>query len=145
MTKSQRKSSNSESQEAKKTPGQGIVDPTDWAVLSNLRHELGTHLNAIIGYSEMLLEDAGKQGQGNFIPDLQKINAAGKRILGLIDKIVKHAKIQSDVMDTGIQNLASSSATSPLIQDVLGTSCPSAEDPASTKPNEHGFLLVWAK
>jgi two-component system response regulator len=107
-----------------------------------LRHKLRTPLNTIISSSEMLLEDAEKQGQENFIPDLQKIDAAGQHIQRLINKIVKHSKIQPGEMDTDIQTLASSSVTSSLIQDVVSTTCPPAEDAASTKPNEQGFLLI---
>jgi two-component system response regulator len=90
----------------------------------------------------MLLEDAEKQGQENFISDLQKIDAAGQHIQRLINKIVKHSKIQPGEMDTDIQTFASSSVTSSLIQDVVSTTCSPAEDAASTKPNEHGFLLI---
>jgi two-component system response regulator len=109
---------------------------------AKLRHELRTPLNAIIGYSEMLLEDAEKQGQVNFIPDLQKIDAAGQRFLGLISNIVKHSKIQSGKMDTDIVALTSSSGTSSLIQDLVSTTRPLAEDAAWTKASEQGSLLV---
>jgi len=43
-----------------------------------MSHELRTPLNAIIGYSEMLQEDAADLDGGQLVPDLQKINAAGK-------------------------------------------------------------------
>jgi two-component system response regulator len=109
---------------------------------AKLRHELRTPLNAIIGYSEMLLEDAEKQGQVNFIPDLQKIDAAGQRFLGLINNIVKHSKIQSGKMDTDIVTLTSSSGTLSLIQDLVSTTRPLAEDAAWTKASEQGSLLV---
>src|SRR5262249_19759768 len=46
--------------------------------LANMSHELRTPLNAIIGYSEMLEEEAADLDQKTFIPDLQKINGAGK-------------------------------------------------------------------
>jgi len=54
--------------------------------LANMSHELRTPMNAILGYSEMLMEDAEDQGQEDFIPDLQKIHAAGKHLLGLINR-----------------------------------------------------------
>ncbi len=147
MTKTERKSPKTEFQDAlgdlKKTPGQGHdADCIPWAVLSNLRHELRTLLNAIIGYSEMLLEDEEKQDQENFIPDLQKIDAAGQRFLGLINNIVKHSKIQSGEMDTEIEALTSSSGTSSLIQGLVNTTRPLAEGAASTKASEQGYLLV---
>ena len=44
------------------------------AFLANMSHELRTPMNAIIGYSEMLQEDAEASGNAGFIPDLQKIH-----------------------------------------------------------------------
>jgi signal transduction histidine kinase len=39
---------------------------TQRAFLAHLRHELRTPINAIVGYSEMLLGDAADRGQGEF-------------------------------------------------------------------------------
>jgi adenylate cyclase len=54
--------------------------------LSKIRHSLRTPLNQILGYSEMLQEEAAEQGQEEFLPDLQKIHAAGQQLLGLINE-----------------------------------------------------------
>lgn len=54
------------------------------ALPSRLIHDLLTPLNQIIGYSEMLIEQAREQGQTDFVSDLQKTHAAGKRLLSLI-------------------------------------------------------------
>jgi len=69
------------------------------AFLANMSHELRTPLNAIIGYSEMLQEDAGDLGQTDFIADLQKIQAAGKHLLGLINDVLDLSKIEAGKMD----------------------------------------------
>jgi sigma-B regulation protein RsbU (phosphoserine phosphatase) len=50
-----------------------------------LIHELRTPLNQIIGYSEMLMEQAQEQGRNDFVPDLQKTQTAGKQLLALIN------------------------------------------------------------
>ncbi len=47
------------------------------------RHELRTPLNHIIGYSEMLIEEAGIEKR--MIPDLQKIHTAAHHLLDLIN------------------------------------------------------------
>ena len=73
--------------------------------LANMSHELRTPLNAIIGYSEMLKEDAEDLGQGDFIPDLQKIRAAGKHLLGLINDVLDLSKIEAGKMDLFIENV----------------------------------------
>ena len=44
---------------------------------SALIHDLRTPLNLIIGYSEMLIEQAQEQAQDDFLPDLQRILDAG--------------------------------------------------------------------
>src|SRR5450432_2118386 len=67
--------------------------------LANMSHELRTPLNAIIGYSEMLQEEAEDLGADAFLPDLQKINAAGKHLLGLINDILDLSKIEAGKMD----------------------------------------------
>ncbi len=67
--------------------------------LANMSHELRTPMNAIIGYSEMLTEEAEDLGQDTFIPDLQKINIAGKHLLLLINDILDLSKIEAGKMD----------------------------------------------
>ncbi|MEO6906708.1 MAG: response regulator [Abditibacteriaceae bacterium] len=47
-------------------------------------HELRTPLNHIIGYSEMLTEQAQDEGQNSFVPDLQKIHAAALQLMALL-------------------------------------------------------------
>jgi signal transduction histidine kinase len=73
--------------------------------LANMSHELRTPLNAIIGYSEMLTEDAEELEQNDFIPDLQKICAAGKHLLGLINDVLDLSKIESGKMELFIENV----------------------------------------
>jgi signal transduction histidine kinase len=60
-----------------------------------MSHELRTPLNAIIGYSEMLQEDAADLGAEQLTDDLQKINAAGKHLLELINAVLDLSKIEA--------------------------------------------------
>jgi signal transduction histidine kinase len=55
------------------------------ALPSGLIHDLRTPLNQIIGYSEMLMEQAQEAGQDDFVPDLQKVRAAGRQLLALVN------------------------------------------------------------
>ena len=71
--------------------------------LANMSHELRTPLNAIIGYSEILQEDAADKGDKAPIDDLQKIESAGRHLLGLINNILDLSKIEAGKMDVFIE------------------------------------------
>lgn len=63
--------------------------------LANMSHELRTPLNAVLGYSEILLEDAELDGRSADIADLQKISAAGKHLLSMVNDILDLSKIEA--------------------------------------------------
>jgi signal transduction histidine kinase len=91
--------------------------------LANMSHELRTPLNAIIGYSEMLQEEADEVGDQAYIPDLQKVNAAGKHLLGLINDILDLSKIEAGRMDLFIETFE----IGQLVRDVESIVQPLAE------------------
>ncbi len=72
--------------------------------LANMSHELRTPLNAIIGYSEMLQEDAEDARHGAFVPDLKKINAAGRHLLELINDVLDLSKIEAGKMELHLED-----------------------------------------
>jgi PAS domain S-box-containing protein len=76
---------------------------TKSSFLANMSHELRTPLNAIIGYSEILQEDAAEKGDKAPIDDLQKIESAGRHLLGLINNILDLSKIEAGKMDVFIE------------------------------------------
>ena len=82
--------------------------------LANMSHELRTPLNAIVGYSEMLQEEAEDLGVDSFIPDLQRVNAAGRHLLGLINDILDLSKIEAGRMDLFLETFN----VSDLVRDV---------------------------
>jgi PAS domain S-box-containing protein len=67
--------------------------------LANMSHELRTPMNAIIGYSEMLTDEAEDLGLPQFVPDLRKIRTAGKQLLELISDILDLSKIEAGKME----------------------------------------------
>jgi len=91
--------------------------------LANMSHELRTPMNAIIGYSEMLLEDAEDAGNEETIPDLRKIIAASKHLLALINDVLDLSKIEAGRMTLHLETFE----IAPLIDDVMATVQPLME------------------
>jgi signal transduction histidine kinase/DNA-binding response OmpR family regulator len=65
------------------------------AFLASMSHELRTPLNAVIGYSQMLQEEAEEDNRTSDLQDLQKIESAGKHLLELINSILEMSKIEA--------------------------------------------------
>ncbi|MEO1745753.1 MAG: histidine kinase dimerization/phospho-acceptor domain-containing protein, partial [Pseudomonadota bacterium] len=73
--------------------------------LAKMSHELRTPLNAVLGYSEILLEDAELDGNGAQISDLQKISAAGKHLLSMVNDILDISKIEAGKTELYVEDV----------------------------------------
>ncbi|MDE2577686.1 MAG: HAMP domain-containing histidine kinase [Hyphomicrobiales bacterium] len=67
--------------------------------LAKMSHELRTPLNAVIGYSQILLEDSEAEGDTASVEDLNKIYAAGRHLLSLVNAILDLSKIEAGRME----------------------------------------------
>jgi signal transduction histidine kinase len=67
--------------------------------LANMSHELRTPLNSIIGFSEMLTEDAEQLGNRQMVADLGKIRMSGAHLLDLISTILDLSKVETGKME----------------------------------------------
>jgi CheY-like chemotaxis protein len=77
-------------------------------------------LNAIIGYSEMLAEDAKDQGHERYLPDLQKIRDAGRDLLALIGDVLDLSKIEAGRMPLHLETFD----VPKMVRDVADTLAP---------------------
>ena len=93
------------------------------AFLANMSHELRTPLNAVIGYSEMLTEEARDRGLANLLPDLDKIHSSGKHLLRLINDMLDLSKIEAGKMEL----FAEVFEVPALVREVSSTIRPLAE------------------
>src|SRR5499427_614115 len=66
--------------------------------LANMSHELRTPMNAIIGVSELLLEDAQGLGRDDEVEPLERILRAARHLLALINDILDLSKIEAGKM-----------------------------------------------
>ena len=105
--------------------------------LANMSHELRTPMNAILGYSEMLMEDAEDIGQDDFVADLKKINQAGNHLLSLINDVLDLSKIESGKMEAFAEDFDVGS----LLDHVIGTAQPLMEKNANRLVVERGEQL----
>ena len=96
---------------------------TKSSFLANMSHELRTPLNAIIGYSEILQEDAADKGDKATTEDLQKIESAGRHLMGLINNILDLSKIEAGKMEVFIEPVE----IQVLIKEVLSIVKPLAD------------------
>jgi signal transduction histidine kinase/DNA-binding response OmpR family regulator len=85
--------------------------------LANMSHELRTPMNAIIGYSEMLMEDAEDEGNHEAASDLKKIHGAGTHLLSLINDVLDLAKIESGKMEVYLETFE----VQRMVDDVVAT------------------------
>jgi DNA-binding response OmpR family regulator len=65
------------------------------ATSAEMRHQLRTPLNHIIGYSEMLIEEADENQLERFAADMRKIHAAGKQLLADLNQLFGSKSKQS--------------------------------------------------
>jgi len=63
--------------------------------LANMSHELRTPLTAILGYSEMLAEDAAAADEAESERDLRRIHDSGRHLLRLIDDVLDLSKVEA--------------------------------------------------
>lgn len=91
--------------------------------LANMSHELRTPLNAVIGYSEMIEEEAKDSGVTQIASDAEKINRAGRHLLSLINDILDLSKIEAGKMDVYIEEFDINA----MLDDVIFTAQPLVE------------------
>ena len=95
--------------------------------VKDLRHELRTPINQIIGYGEMLEEEVSADGHDHYVDDLKKIGLAARNLLHAIDTLVL------DGNGTGDANAGQPRQQSP---DVPATKVRSGEYVASAGSGE---------
>jgi signal transduction histidine kinase len=70
--------------------------------LVNMTHRLRTPLNAVIGYSEMALEDAQQTYDEQQIADMSRINMASKHLLSLMTDVMDISKIEASETELSV-------------------------------------------
>ena len=64
------------------------------ALISKARHNLKNPVNAILGFSEMLIEDCEDEGFDSIALDLKKIHDSGTEILQIIEESLSDSNVE---------------------------------------------------
>jgi signal transduction histidine kinase len=75
------------------------------AFLANMSHEIRTPLNAMLGYAELVAEDASSAGQTQMVSDLGRVQSSGRHLLELVNDILDLSKIEAGRMDILIEDV----------------------------------------
>ncbi len=85
--------------------------------LATMSHELRTPMNAIIGFSELIQEDAEDAGHEMYSSDLQKIQTSAKHLLTLINGVLDLSKVEAGKMKLYLEQFE----IAPVVHEVAAT------------------------
>jgi CheY-like chemotaxis protein len=115
----------------------GVIDGSQLSAFgAQMRHELRTPANTVIGYAEMLIEDEAEL-EPRMADDVRKIHAAGKKLLAFVEDIINLSKVASGNVDVAME----SSGLASIIKDVVTTIRP-LETEAKKADRQGGKILV---
>lgn len=117
--------------------------------VATLRHDLRTPLNQIIGYSELLQEDAEENGQTSVRDDLARILSASRHLLAMINTVIEPHQIQllkevPDLKNLGVETSGNPTLFAQADLDVILPKIATVEtDPStSAKEGQASILIV---
>jgi signal transduction histidine kinase len=87
------------------------------AFLANISHELRTPLNNILGYTELLQEEATESGSEQYLSDLQKIHHASSHLLTLLNDLLDLSKVEAGKLTFHITTFDVRAAVASVIAD----------------------------
>ena len=99
-----------------------------------LRHDLRTPLNHILGYCELWIEDAEAELLEGFVADLHQMRRLSQGLLGRVDEVIKNVQTAADA-DIDLQ----AAVLPEMIKDVVESAAVAA---AGRKSHEKGRILV---
>ena len=91
--------------------------------LANVSHELRTPMNAIIGYSKLMLDGLDGELNAQQEADLQRVTTAADNLLTLINGLLDLSKIEAGRMEINVEELD----VEPLAADVMDVVRPQAD------------------
>ena len=68
-------------------------------LLAYVRQEFEAPVRALLGYAEIMIEDAQKQGQHSCVSDLQRLNQSAVKLKDLVSGLLAPGLVNRDFVD----------------------------------------------
>jgi signal transduction histidine kinase len=91
--------------------------------LASMSHEFRTPLNAILGYTELILDGIYGEPNARIQQVVERIQANGRHLLALINEVLDLSKIEAGKLELNLQTVE----LAPLIDEVMATARQLAE------------------
>ena len=91
--------------------------------LANVSHELRTPMNAIIGYSKLMLDGLDGELNSQQEADLQRVTAAADNLLSLINGLLDLSKIEAGRMEINVEEVD----VGPIVEDAVALVRPQSD------------------
>lgn len=105
---------------------------------AELRHALRTPITAIMGYAELLVEEAREDGLTSLLETVEALLAAARRLLSSIDAMVEFIHAGSIVSRTGVE----AGEGSGVVEQAISTLRSVFAEGASDEPRVTGSVLL---
>ncbi len=109
--------------------------------LANMSHELRTPINAIIGYSELLLQEVAGPISDGQRAHLERLRISGRHLISLVDDVLDFARMESDrlrVEDATASALQTAADAAAVVEPAAG-----AKGVRLRAPGEHTMDLRY--
>src|SRR6185437_12838460 len=77
--------------------GAAALHRLERALVAFVRQDISAPVGAIVGFAEILLEDAKRQGFGELVPDLEKIHDAGTQLQDMLATLLEPAALAARI------------------------------------------------
>lgn len=74
--------------------------------VAGMNFELRTPLSAVLGYTELLLEEMNAREEEHYLEDVERIRSAGQELLALLDKMIDTADLEEQTNQLDIQEFS---------------------------------------
>ncbi len=107
--------------------------------MAELRHDLRTPIGLVLGYGEMVQEELISAGRTDLAADMEKIRAAGQRLLEMVGERLSAEALGTEAL--GTESLSAEAAARPTAAVLPGRSDPALSED-SRQDQQSGLLLI---